>query len=52
MFLSFLLDFPLFFAIVILHRPNKKKKSVDIFGDSAAPSPIEVGSRTKKINWD
>jgi len=51
--LSFLLDFPLFIALILLHMPRKKKKTDDIFGDSGNFGNNGSGQKqTKKIMWD
>ena len=53
MLLSFLLDFPLFIAIVILHLPRKKKKTDDIFGESGnGQQPNQDSKPAKKVLWD
>jgi hypothetical protein len=51
--LSFLLDFPLFIALVILHMPRKRKNTNDIFGDSENNYQQNNDNRpAKKILWD
>lgn len=51
--LSFLLDFPLFIALVLLHMPRRKKKTDDIFGDSGDfHNNGHNGKTVKKVKWD
>jgi len=51
--LSFLLDFPLFIALILLHMPRKKKNANDIFGESGGYEPEHNENKpAKKILWD